>query len=109
MSLLRLAAFDYTRGQFEHGSEQTDLRIANRELRRMHTDGQAASTRREVITEQRALTAFVQLAMRIKRKRARGNHEPFTQTTSHLINSYHPALRNELACRGCVRLALPTA
>ena len=70
--------------QFEDWSEQTDLRIANRELRRVHADGQATGAGGEVIPEQRPLPPLVELALRIQRQRTSRNNEPALQSPVNL-------------------------
>lgn len=67
------ALLNLSGGDFKHRPEQANLRITNGKLRRMHAHRQPSRARRDVVTEQRALTAFVEPALRIERERAGGN------------------------------------
>ena len=84
LGCLRPAATEFLEPQFEDWSEQTDLRIANRELRRVHADGQATGAGGEVIPEQRPLPPLVELALRIQRQRTSRNNEPALQSPVNL-------------------------
>ncbi len=54
-------------------------RIADRELRRVHADGEAAGAGGDVVARQRALTPLVEPAFRIERERMRRNRQPARQ------------------------------
>ena len=65
--------------QLEHRPIEPDLRIADRELRRVHADGESARAGVEVIPRQRPLATFVELALRREGERMRGNDLAATQ------------------------------
>src|SRR5204862_6266728 len=96
-------------GELQHRAEEADFRIANRELRRVHSHRQATGAGSQIITEQTALPSFIELAIRIEGERAGGNDQPFAKGGSKLINSCHRAPRNVWAWRDCVRPASPNA
>ena len=61
------------------GIEEADARIADRELRGVHADGDAAGAGGDVIARQRALPPLVESALGIERERMRGNRQPAPQ------------------------------
>ena len=67
------------RGQFQHRPEQPHVLVADLELRGVHTDGQPARTSRQIITAQRTLPPFVELAVFVEGKRVRRNNQPPSQ------------------------------
>lgn len=60
-------------GEFEHRTKQTDLRITNRELRRVNTDSEPAHSSGDVVTRERPLPPFIKFAPRIEREGMRGD------------------------------------
>ena len=62
------------RRELEHRTQQTVLRLADRELRRVHADGDAACAGRDVIARQRTLVSLVELSISRERERVRGDH-----------------------------------
>ena len=71
---VRVSACQLRCRQFEHGPEQSNLRLADGELSRMHPDGQSAGACRKIVSEESPLPAFIELAPRIQRQRA-GRHD----------------------------------
>jgi hypothetical protein len=67
----------FRRGEFEDRSEQSDLWIANFELRGVHRHSDPARARIQVIARQSALPALVQFSFGVQGKRMSGNHLPF--------------------------------
>ena len=92
-------------GQREHGLEQPDLRVADRELRRVDADGEAAGARGGVVPRQRALMALVEPAAVIEGQRVRRNHQAPRQRLAYLLVHESP-FRPEAALRPHVRLEL---
>ena len=58
--------FQFLSRETQHRFKQTDLRIANRKLRRMHAHRQSSRPGREVIPAQRPLPPLIQLPLRIE-------------------------------------------
>jgi hypothetical protein len=73
-------------GEREHRFKKTDLRIANRELRRVDADGEPSGSGGGVIARQRALMPFVEAAVCIKRKGMRRNDETCRQRLSQSLD-----------------------
>src|SRR2546429_6234430 len=67
--------------QRQHRPQQRVFRIANGELRRMHSDGQSARADREVVAAKRPLTAFVQAALGVRSE----EHTSELQSRLHLV------------------------
>jgi len=65
MSLLASAATKFLGRQFEHGFEQSDLWLPNRKLRCVDADGQSSSACVDIVAEEVALPALIELAPRI--------------------------------------------
>jgi hypothetical protein len=65
MSLLKSAATKFLSRQFEHGFEQSDLWLSNRELRGVDAYRKSASACGDIVAEERALSSFIELAPRI--------------------------------------------
>src|SRR5579863_9184827 len=59
----------------QNGFKQTDLRLPDRELRRVHTNRKTTRSRRDVVSRERPLPAVVELAFRCKCKRVSGNRD----------------------------------
>ena len=62
---MAVGAIHFFCGEFQHGLEETNLRIANGELRGVNSDGKTAAARGNVIASEGALAAFVEFATRI--------------------------------------------
>ncbi|WP_197701380.1 hypothetical protein [Micromonospora coxensis] len=60
-------------GQFQHGSEQTDLGVVDGELGGVHADGDAAGAGGEVVAGQRPLPALVEATLGVEGERVGGN------------------------------------
>ena len=61
--------------QLQHWAKQANAWIANRKLRRMNTDSQAAGAGIEVVADQCPLATLVELSFGRERQRARRNGE----------------------------------
>ena len=66
-------------GQLQYGPIETIARIANGELRRVNTDGDAARSGVDVIPRQCALPLFIECAECGERQRMGGNHDAVAQ------------------------------
>jgi hypothetical protein len=61
------------RRKLQYRLKQSDLRLANSELRRMHSDCEPAGSRCDVISRERSLTPLVKLAIRCESERVGWN------------------------------------
>src|SRR5687768_12890084 len=72
--------------QGKHRLEQPNLRISNRELCRMHADGETSRSRCAVIACERRLAALVEPPTAVKRQRMRGNDEAVEQASAEVLD-----------------------
>ena len=108
MSLDTSAGSEFLSRQFEHGFEQSDLRLPNCKLRCVNADRQSARACGDIVAEERALSALIELAPRIQRQRTGRNHQPGAESRAQLFNTCHPAPRSGSVFQGFRRRVSPS-
>jgi hypothetical protein len=77
----------------QHGIEQADAGIANRELCRVDPDREPPGSGRRVVSGQRTLTSFVEPAVGVECERVCRNDEPSPQCLSQFCRRHgHPVV-----------------
>ncbi len=95
------------RRQLQKRPEQTDLRVADGELRGVHSHGDPASSRIGIVAPERPLAALVQLSAGIQRQGRRRNGDSSLKCAPE-VRTCHRALRSESACQETLRPGPPS-
>ena len=84
-----IGAIQFFGGDFQNRLEETETRFANGKLRGVNADGHAAGASGDVIACERALTAFVEAAIRIERQGMRRDDGAAGEELKFRIESGH--------------------